>query len=241
MKSDEIQLVREFASELPPLDEKAKTHAYLYATGQERSHPGVGRWPHSSKRVKYYAAIALACTAAVIAAVSLTDGRTPANQLGSSALGVSSLPTVARPLPAGSSQVSLGRAANVLGASLTLPDSAQAPGVGAVWSSRAAHSPVGESVAVTFPSQGFDVRYTRPVPYQDPLANYESYVHSTPSAQVVYLDGVPTLTDTSSRPDGSTWNSVEFVSHGTMIAVIGTADQSTLQNAARSILNQAAS
>ena len=140
-------------------------------------------------------------------------------------------------MPAGSSQVSLGRAANVLGASLTLPDSAQAPGVGAVWSSRAAHSPVGQSVAVTFPSQGFDVRYTRPVPYQDPLANYESYVHSTPSAQVVYLDGVPTLTDTSSRPDGSTWNSVEFVSHGTMIAVMGTADQSTLQNAAQSILS----
>jgi hypothetical protein len=97
---------------------------------------------------------------------------------------------------------------------------------------------VGGSVAVTFPSQGFAVRYTRPVPYQDPLANYESYVQSTPSAQVVYLDGVPTLTDTSSRPDGSTWNSVEFVSHGTMIALMGTADQSTLQDAARSILSQ---
>jgi hypothetical protein len=135
--------------------------------------------------------------------------------------------------------VSLSQAANVLGASLTLPNSAQASsaGVGAVWSSRAAHSPVGESVAVAFPSRGFDVRYTRPVPYQDSLANYEGYVQSTPSAQVVYLDGVPTLTDTSSRPDGSTWNFVEFVSHGTMIAIMGTADQPTLQNAAP-ILNQ---
>jgi hypothetical protein len=190
--------------------------------------------------VKYFAAIALACTAAVIATVFLTEGRAPANQLGSSALGVSSLPTVDRPLPAGSHQVSLPQAANVLGASLTLPNSARVSSAdaGAVWSSRAAHSPVGGSVAVTFPSQGFAVRYTRPVPYQDPLANYESYVQSTPSAQVVYLDGVPTLTDTSSRPDGSTWNSVEFVSHGTMIALMGTADQSTLQDAARSILSQ---
>jgi len=90
---------------------------------------------------------------------------------------------------------------------------------------------VGESVAVTFPSQGFAVRYTRPAPYGDPLADYESYVRSTPSARVVYLGGVPTLTDTSRR-----WSFVEFVSHGTMIAVMGTAPQSSLQSAAQAIL-----
>jgi hypothetical protein len=169
----------------------------------------------------------------------LTSDGTPANQAGLSGLGVSSLPTVDRPLP-GASQVPLAQAANVLGASLTLPNSTRASSadVGAVWSSRAAHSPVGESVAVTFPSQGFAVRYTRPVPYPDPLANYESYVQSNPSAQVVHLDGVPTLTDTSSRADGASWSFVEFVSHGTMIAVMGTADQSSLQNAAQAILTQ---
>jgi hypothetical protein len=176
----------------------------------------------------------------VIVAVSLTGGGTPANQRGPGSLGVSSLPTVDRPLPAGSSKVSLARAGSVLGAPLTLPNTARASlaDVGAVWSSRAAHSPEGESVAVTFPSAGYVVRYTRPVPYQDPLANYQNYVQSTPSAQVVYLNGVPTLTDTSSGPDGSTWTSVEFVSDGTMIVVMGTADQSTLQNAAQAILNQ---
>ncbi len=105
--------------------------------------------------------------------------------------------------------------------------------MGGVWSSRLAHSPVGGSVAVSFPSQGFAVRYTRPVPYDDPLANYERYARSVPSARVAYLNGVPTLTDTSRR-----WGAVEFVSHGTMIAVMGTAQQSRLQAAARAIIGQ---
>lgn len=156
--------------------------------------------------------------------------------------GPAQLLTVGRPLPTAASQVSLAHASSVLGAPVTLPDSAQASSsdVGAVWTSRLTHSEAGESIAVTFPSQGFAVRYTRPA-YSDPLADYESYVQNTPTAQVVYLDGVPALTDTSTRPDGSTWGFVEFVDHGTVIAVMGTASETILQAAAKSILNRDAS
>jgi len=184
-------------------------------------------------------ALGLALLITGVALGTLGGSSAPPSGLGS--LGVGSLATVDRPIPG--LRVSLAQATDVLGAPLILPDlpGVSSADIGAVWSSRAAHSSIGESVAVTFPSQGFAVRYTRPVPYKDALVDYESYVRSTPSAQVVYLDGVPTLTDTSRRADGSSWSFVEFVSHGTMIAVMGTADEPTLQDAAQSILTQAGS
>jgi hypothetical protein len=147
-------------------------------------------------------------------------------------IGVGYSATVACPIP-GASQVSLAQAAAVLGKPFALP---ARTGIEAVWSSRTVHSSTGQSVAVTYPSPGFAVRYTTPVPYTDALANYESYVRSAPGARVVYLDGVPALIEASTR-----WTSVEFVSNGTMIALMGTADRAVMENAARSILAQAGS
>jgi hypothetical protein len=57
-------------------------------------------------------------------------------------------------------------------------------------------------------------------------------------AKVISLNGVPALVQTSTRPDGPTWNAVEFVQEGTIIVVMGNANESTLEGVAQSIVNQ---
>lgn len=183
-------------------------------------------------------AVAAAATFGVVRALSSPASTSTSSPL----LGIGPAPTVAHPLPPSAQQVSATAASSALGASLTLPRSASvSPSeAGAFWLA-SAHASDGESrvsVAVTFPSHAFAVRYTRPA-YPDPLANYQSFVNAYPNgSQLIYLHGVPALLQTSTRPDGSTWDAVEFVKGGTIIVVMGNAQEAALQSAAQSIVDQ---
>jgi hypothetical protein len=102
----------------------------------------------------------------------------------------------------------------------------------------AAHG--GESrVEVTFPSQGLIISYDRsPIP--DPLGNYRSFASQSPGSEVVYLNGgVPALA-IAQIPDGSNWGSIEFVSGGTQIVVMGHRSDAYLQAIAQSIVDRSA-
>jgi hypothetical protein len=92
------------------------------------------------------------------------------------------------------------------------------------------------AIAVTFPAQGLEVQYLRP-PIAHPLANYKGFVSQAPGSQVIYLDGdVPAL---AIAADGSGWGSVEFVTGGTTITVMGpTLSEASAQSIAQSILDQ---
>src|ERR1700756_1767011 len=103
------------------------------------------------------------------------------------------LPTIAHPLPAFATQTTLSAAPTGLGTSLTLPNTSQVQlgDVGPVWT---ASVPGGTTtVAVTYPSQGMIVEYTRPVPYvADPATAYQRIAQEFNSAdQVIDLGGKP--------------------------------------------------
>jgi hypothetical protein len=151
--------------------------------------------------------------------------------------------TLARPLGLNGSQMSLASASGALGASLTLPDSAAvaASDAGPVWAaeSRATGKAREVAVAVTFPKEGLIVQYQRPV-MADPLATFQNVVKDSPGSSVVYLNGnVPALS-IPELPDGSNWGSVQFVSGGTVIVIMGHNDEATLEGVANSILGRSA-
>lgn len=161
-----------------------------------------------------------------------------------SALGFGGMATLSQPLPPFGKQVSMADASSGLGTSVTLPNLALVSPVdaGSVWMA-SLQGPSGErsvSVAVTFPSQGLIIRYSRP-PIPDPQSNFENFVQDSPGSQVVSLNGgVPALA-IAQLPDGSNWGSIEFVAGGTNIVVMGHDDEATLQSVAQSILAQISS
>jgi hypothetical protein len=93
------------------------------------------------------------------------------------------------------------------------------------------------AVAVTFPAQGLEVQYLRP-PLVHPLANFNESLKQEPGSQVRYLDnGVPAL---ATAANGNGWGSVEFVTGGTIITVMGpTLSEAFAQSIAQSILDRA--
>jgi hypothetical protein len=94
-------------------------------------------------------------------------------------------------------------------------------------------------MAVTFPSQGMIVDYTRPAPYSDPGAEYARATAALPSSrQVVQLNGTtPALVVAENSDDtGANFGLVEFQLNGTEVAVMGHTDAATLEAIAQSIL-----
>jgi len=161
----------------------------------------------------------------------------------SGAASLAPLPTIDHPLAQGATQVPLSDAASTLGAPVVLPSTSlvKPSDAGPVWTASIHDSDTGESsgtVAVTFPTQSLIIKYTRPVPYSNPLDNYQGFVKDSPGAQVVYLNGVPALA-IPQLPDGSNFGSIEFVLGGTMIAVMGHQDESALQAVAQSLMSRA--
>lgn len=186
----------------------------------------------------------IAVALATFGAIRLTSSPVPKRLPISEPLGPGWVPTVARPLPPSASQVSMADASGALGGPVTLPDSAQVSpsDASSVWMASAGSPATGErrvTVAVTFPSKALDVRYSRPA-YPDPLANYQNFVKAYPDSKIIYLGRVPALVQTSRRPDGSSWDAVELVRDGTVISVMGSADEPTLQGAAQSIAGRTA-
>jgi hypothetical protein len=147
--------------------------------------------------------------------------------------------TMDHPLGGFGQPVSSTAAVSALGGPVTLPDTARVTpsDAGAFWA--ATTSSDGESsvsVAVTFPAQGLIIQYLRP-PIPHPLANFQSFVRDNPGSSVIDLNGTPARA-IAQTPDPSSWGSIEFVAGGTTIAVMGQADEATLQPVAQSILDR---
>ncbi|MGH3139853.1 MAG: hypothetical protein ACRDQE_08970 [Gaiellales bacterium] len=133
-------------------------------------------------------------------------------------------------------------------AAITLPDVASDnhQNIGAVWADvipRAGGRRVVHAVTVVFPRAGVAVQYATPVAYPDPESNYRGYVSEGKpgDAAVIDLNGTPALLihyrDDPTRDPGS----VEFVSNGVVIAVIGRRPDAALTAVATSIQRQARS
>jgi hypothetical protein len=198
------------------------------------------------------AALVLSGAAAAIGVISLWHGdgagvssdatvstsSTGGSQSPGGSMGPGPEVTLARPLGGFvGSQMSLANASSALGAALTLPDSptVRASDAGPVWAASGRDGNV--SVAVTFPKQGLIVLYERPA-MSDPLSNFQSFVKDSPGSQVAYLSASVPALSIPELPDGSNWGSVEFVSGGTIIAVLGHNDEATLEGVANSILDR---
>jgi len=197
-----------------------------------------GSSPRLSRRAWRWVAglVTCACVAAVGTFALVRATSDPANSVYTGPKGPPPI-TLAKPLPSGAEQVSLSGAASALGQPVVLPSSGQVTpsNVGAVWLNE--FDPTTMTVAVTFPTSGLVVTYSRPA-LADPLANYQGQVGQTPGSQVIYLKGqVPAL---AIAPTDGGWGVVAFVAAGSNIVVKGpNIDVSTLQDVAESILANA--
>jgi hypothetical protein len=208
-----------------------------------------------------FALPAVAVICAAVAAVVIVSGgsnvpvtRTSSTPpLGSGLLNTyGSPPTLAQPLPPPlAERTTLSDATAALGTPIVLPNTAlvQPFDAGAVWMDslhdKEGH-PVVTNVAVTFPSQGVIVGYTRPAPSDGSAAHFQAMAQSMPSrnggseGQVITLDGgVPALAVQQNSDDtGHNFGSVSFNMAGSEVSVIGHNDEATLESLARSILSQ---
>lgn len=130
---------------------------------------------------------------------------------------------------------------------IVLPDVADANrgNIGAVWADvmrRASVRRGVHGVTVVFPRAGVAVQYTAPVAYPDPDSNYRGYVSEgrPGDADVIDLHGTPALLiHWPGNEAAGDLGSVEFVSGGVVIAVIGRQRDAALRSIAASIQRQA--
>lgn len=164
------------------------------------------------------------------------------------------LPTVARPLPAFAKQMTLADAQTALGQSVVMPLSAEvAPSdAGPVWVASLTDQLTGvttTTVAVTFPSQGMVVEYTRPAPSDGSAAHFRAMATGmvspggAPIAQVISLGGsIPALAVQQNSDDtGANFGEIVFNVGGSEVRVMGHTDQAELQGVAESILERSGS
>ena len=147
--------------------------------------------------------------------------------------------TLAQPLGPGATQVSLNRATTTFGPALALPNTSavQPSDSGPVWE---LSSPGATTVAVTFPSKGLFIQYSRPATYTDPLSAYETLSGEVAGSQLVQLDGEISALYVPAN-DGSGTNSVDFETRGVDIRVSANDDEATLEAIAQSIIAKLAS
>jgi hypothetical protein len=154
-------------------------------------------------------------------------------------------PSLAQPLPEGE-KVSLSDAESALEGSIVLPDTAQVTpsDLEAVWLwlAPAVGPSTGQGVtaaAVTFPSQGFIVRYWRRSQVPDTFAFFDEMAKNAPGSKVLSLSGHPALLIPQDL-HGSSWGSIEFVLRGNTTEVMGNVSDVFLQDIAQSIVDRAA-
>jgi hypothetical protein len=110
--------------------------------------------------------------------------------------------------------------------------------IGSVWV-RQDNGGQSTSVAITFPSTGLIVQYSRPAAgSQAAAASYQSQASAFPnSMSVTDVDGVPALaTKEDSDEIGTNFGAVDFVAGDTEIGVLGHYDLATLRTLAASVL-----
>jgi hypothetical protein len=158
--------------------------------------------------------------------------------------------TMDRPLWGGE-QTTLAGASAKLGATITLPSAdvsdLSASNVGAVWVRQDGGGPADEghstSVVVTFPSLGVILQLSRPVGYPEPPAQmYRTEASQRPDVMTaIDLNGVPALyTAQKSDQLKQNFGAIQFVSHGTYMAVLGYYDLDTLRGYATAVQSAAA-
>jgi hypothetical protein len=202
-------------------------------------------------------AVAAVCVAAACAVVfSGALGGSDAHRRGTNAGGWSAFrsgnelgypPTLSHPLPLDERQVTLADAVASLGAPIVLPNTTlvDPSDLGAVWEDGRG-APTQTTVAVTFPSQGVIVGYTRPAPSNGSAAHFQAMLHSmlspsgVPEAEVITLNGtVPALAvHQNSDETGANFGAIIFNVGDSEVRVIGHKDQATLTDLASSILSQ---
>jgi hypothetical protein len=148
--------------------------------------------------------------------------------------------SLSNPLPLGH-PTTLADASAKLGTSIPMANTAEMPSsnVGSVWTEQL----TGEqdtAVAVTYPSSGLIVQYQRPAPYSASAAPqlYQAMANEEPnSISVTSVNGIPAMAiKQNSDTTGTNLGSIEFVSGGTRIAVIGHYPQASLQAFGASVL-----
>jgi hypothetical protein len=244
--------------DLPP-GEVALRRQHLLAEIARESNSSLTRVNLPPLRLRF-ALPAVAVICAAVAAGLLAGGSNtplthtsstspPGNGLTNQASGP---PTLAHPLPYPlAKQTTLGDAAATLGAPIVLPNTTlvQPADAGPVWIDslhNEAGNPVVTTAAVTFPSQGVIIGYTRPAPSDGSAAHFQAMAQSMPSpngrseGQVISLDGgVPGLAVAENSDDtGHNFGAIIFNMAGSEVRVMGHNDQATLESLALSILGQ---
>jgi hypothetical protein len=223
------------SEDVPSLDEPAARQMLELILSSENQHRRL-----VLRRAQLVVVLAVGVAGALIVGVMLAGHN--GTGLKRLARGLQPPPTLAQPLGPAGTETSLGDATNTLGARLVLPNLplVNSSNLGSVWTRTA---PGGEKdVAVTYPEAGIIIQYDRPVPYPEPpAAMYQTEATQHPNSKdVVHLNAVSALaTQQDSDQLGTGFGSVEFVMGGTRIAVLGHSDESTLENIAQSIVEQA--
>jgi hypothetical protein len=256
MIDDDLKLLRDFRKGFPAATDDARRTIYTRATQDHGL--GVGLIAGRPRSIRLLLAAALACAAVaatLVGAFRLGAGTTTtatANTTtarggqSSSILGVGDLPTVAHPLPASlAKETTLAAAPAALGGPVVLPDSAQVgpSDVGPVWVASLTDQQTGDAtttVAVTFPSQGMVVEYTRPAPSDGTASHLQAVASGVPTGQVITLaDGTPALTvQPNSDETGKNFGVIIFNVGDTELRVMGHNDLATLRAVAQSILDR---
>lgn len=237
--------------DLPPGRLEARKRQLL---SEIRPEPGRRRL-HIAASVAAAVCVAAACAVVFSGAFSNSHAHHPRTNAWPAYYGFHSsgnlagpLPTLAHPLPVllGAKQVTLEEAAALLGVPLVLPNTTfvNPSEVGSVWEiGKGPPSPT--TVAVTFPSQGVIVGYTRPAPSDGSAAHFQAMTHSMPSpsggseGRVISLSGVPALAVQENSDDtGHNFGGTFFNMDGSEVGVMAHDDEATLESLALSILSQ---
>lgn len=186
-----------------------------------------------------------ACVLAVLALVGAGCGeskKVTASCSGGYALG--SGPTLAHPLVC-AHRTTLAAASADLGAPVILPNSAlvKPSDAEAAWTSPMDKQSVEKTVAVTFPSQGVIVQYTRPAPSNGSAAHFQAVAQGIPMAKVIRLaGGVPAMAVKQNVDQThANFGLIAFNVGGSEIRVMGHYGRATLQRVAQSILERSSS
>lgn len=190
-----------------------------------------------NRRVMLVVVIALAAVVAGLIGAFATGGHGTKPQLGGNngpeALG-SSNPSF--------KTIPLADASAALGAPLVLPNTDLVQPSDAASDVHAADCSTSAcTIFVSFPAQSLGIRYTRPVPFSDPSAEWEEDMRSAGShnarVQLVDLNGTPA--EYLDYPGVK--RLVQFVISGTWIIVSGEHDEASLTAAAQSIVDRSGS
>lgn len=236
MTTDEIQLLRDFRSDIPEPDEETVRRAYAYATSQSRR----ARWFRlhipTTNRGRIFGVAAVVSAAALIGlfAVRGTSSQHASTQRTGNA--------PATPFPEGDASKEFGASVVLPNTSLVQPSDA-APTAYEQWCpapTPGASEPLCQ-VDVQFPAQAVTISYSRwPPVASDPLADYQAQLQTStdPGKQIVYLSGIPALL--LPKDAANNGSSIEFMLGKVTVTVFArNYDGPQTQELAQSIVDQA--